>query len=260
MTRAAILAGAASVALFISPAFGGNTYSASSATGSYKGTPMPYVMWNGMYLGVNGGGAWGTSKDVIFVDGDPAITANAGGFEPSGGFGGGQIGYNWQSVWAPGLVLGIETDFQAASIYDRFSRSAWYYYPTTFDGEMKVDFFGTVRGRVGMATGSALIFGTGGIAYGGVHHSFNLTSTTFTNELSSHSVGLGVAAGAGLEYRISPLWSVKAEYQYIGLESQSLQNVASDNVTDTTTEVETGLHTVRIGFNYFVNPSYWPLD
>ncbi len=221
---------------------------------------MPFVSWNGLYLGANGGGAWGTSKDLIFVDGDPTITANAGGFQPSGGFGGGQIGYNWQGAWSPGLVLGLEADIQGAGIYDRFSRSVMYFHPTTFDGKMEMNYFGTVRGRIGIATGGALIYGTGGFAYGGVGHHFQLTTTTFTNDLGTNATGVGFSAGGGIEYRLTPQWSAKAEYQYIDLGSQSLHGIASDNVTDTTTVVETGINTVRLGVNYFVSPAYRPLN
>ncbi len=64
--------------------------------------------WTGFYVGINGGYGWS-------VDGDQFLGGNVGfgshGRDPKGGFGGGQIGYNWQ---APGghLVLGVETDLQ----------------------------------------------------------------------------------------------------------------------------------------------------
>jgi outer membrane immunogenic protein len=259
MTRAAILLGAASVALFFSPAFGADTYSASSATGSYKGTSMPFVSWNGLYLGVNGGGAWGTSKNLIVVDGNPAITADVGNFELSGGFGGGQIGYNLQGAWSPSLVLGFEADLQGAGISDRFSRSVTYFHPTTFEGSTSTNYFGTARGRVGFATGSALIFGTGGFAYGNVTRQVRLANDTFTNNLSDNNFGVGLSAGGGIEYRLTPEWSVKVEYQYVDLGNQRLQNVASDNVVDSTA-VYTAFSTVRVGLNYFVNPAYRPLQ
>jgi outer membrane immunogenic protein len=261
MTRAVILLGAASVALFCSPAFGADTYSASSATGSYKGTSMPFVSWNGMYLGVNGGGAWGSSKELVFVDGDPTITANVGGFRPSGGFGGGQIGYNWQGAWSPGLVLGIEADIQAGGIYDHFSRTVSYFHPTTFDGKLEMNYFGTARARIGFATGSALIYGTGGFAFGGAGTHFGITSTTFTNDnVGGSTAGVGFCGGGGIEYRLTPQWSARAEYQYLALEHQRLHGVASDRVIDTSSEIKTGLNTVRLGINFFVNPTYRPLN
>ncbi len=264
MTRAVIFAGAASVALFFSPAFGADTYSASSATGSYKGTAMPYVSWNGMYLGINGGGAWATSKDLIFVDGNPAITANAGSFKLSGGFGGGQIGYNLQGAWSPALVLGFEADLQGTGISGRFTRNVTYFGPATFEGSTSTNYFGTARGRVGFATGAALIYGTGGFAYGAINRQIHINDygakPPFTNDLSDNNFGVGLAAGGGIEYRLTPAWSAKAEYQYIDLGNQRLQGVApQDNVVDRTA-VYTAFSTVRIGVNYFVNPAYRPLN
>src|SRR5262245_35254995 len=67
---------------------------------SYKDTPPPYVgvNWSGLYVGINGGGAWNATHDSDLVD-------------PSGGFGGGQIGYNFQRG---NIVFGVEADFQGA--------------------------------------------------------------------------------------------------------------------------------------------------
>ncbi|HET7086436.1 MAG TPA: hypothetical protein VFI23_16805, partial [Rhizomicrobium sp.] len=65
--------------------------------GGYKGAPPPpYVvvpLWNGFYAGVNGGGGESASNGFL---------------SPSGGFGGGQIGYNWQGIWYPNLVLSLQ--------------------------------------------------------------------------------------------------------------------------------------------------------
>src|SRR5215472_3907199 len=87
---------------------GAAAFSASAADlgrGGYKDGPA-YVavdMWSGFYAGVNGGGG---------------ESANSGELSPSGGFGGGQIGYNWQGVFGLGhnAVLGIEADIQGAGI------------------------------------------------------------------------------------------------------------------------------------------------
>ena len=108
-------------------------YSAPEAAGGYKDGPLPFVSWAGFYAGINGGGAWGDSKDLIFTDEVPG-SGDAGKFQSTGGFGGGQIGYNWQGLWHPHLVLGIEADIQGAGISDHFVRSASYFGTTVFDG------------------------------------------------------------------------------------------------------------------------------
>jgi opacity protein-like surface antigen len=65
---------------------------------------------------VNGGYAFGAGSQRI-------IDSNGGGridifrtADPAGGFGGGQIGYNWQGALGSRLVLGVEADFQGAGI------------------------------------------------------------------------------------------------------------------------------------------------
>ena len=63
--------------------------------------------WTGFYVGVSGGGAWGTSEHTF-----PGGTH--GPFDISGGLVGGTVGYNWQSG---NLVLGLEGDYSWADIH-----------------------------------------------------------------------------------------------------------------------------------------------
>src|SRR5258706_13123413 len=80
----------------------------AAPAGGYKDEPV-YVAntWTGFYVGVNGGYGWTPSDSTFGTD-----------FSPSGGFGGGQIGYNWQGAFGLGshLVLGVEADIQGAGI------------------------------------------------------------------------------------------------------------------------------------------------
>lgn len=119
--------------------------------GGLKDGPPPVFVaaptWTGFYIGVNGG--YGG-------------TANDGPLSPSGGFGGGQIGYNWQGLfgYSP-WVLGIEADFQGSGISDSIGYAGDYL-------QTSLNWFGTVRGRVGYSFGPALLYATGGFAYGEV--------------------------------------------------------------------------------------------
>ena len=160
--------------------------------------------------------------------------------QPQGGFGGGQIGHNFQS--GP-LVYGLETDFQGG-----------YLGATSSDLSSKesVDWFGTVRGRVGYAFGHALIYGTGGFAYGDVRqHAIDNGSV-----LSSNGTQTGWVAGGGIEYKINPAWSLKAEYQYMDLGSATLTDAAN---TPSTNSLDTSFQTVRLGLNYRFGGSTEPL-
>ncbi len=80
-------------------------------------------------------------------------TANGGPLSPSGGFGGGQIGYNWQGLfgYSP-WVLGVEADFQGSGISDSIGYGGDYL-------QTSLNWFGTVRGRVGYSFGPALLYG-----------------------------------------------------------------------------------------------------
>lgn len=98
-----------------------------------------------------------------------------------GFIGGGQLGYNWQFAnW----VAGFEADFQGVS--DRLTETSKATFGvggfpgstigTTLSVEKELDYFGTVRGRLGwLAYPSLLVYGTGGLAYGGVKASTNVS-------------------------------------------------------------------------------------
>jgi outer membrane immunogenic protein len=89
---------------------------------------VPSFTWTGFYLGANAGIGWG-----------------AGGSNNAGFIGGGQAGFNYQMG---SIVIGGETDLQYADIGT-------------------LNYFGTIRGRVGFGFDRALVYGTGGFAYGG---------------------------------------------------------------------------------------------
>jgi outer membrane immunogenic protein len=202
----------------------------ANAADLYRGGPasmkdapdfVPVATWTGFYAGVNGG--YGFSD-----------TSNDAGLKPEGGFGGGQIGYNWQGAlgFGPNFVFGIVTDIQGAGIDDS-------------KGGIKseTDFFGTVRGKVGYSFGRTLVYGTGGFAYGDVKNT--------VAGLSKSDTETGYVAGGGIEYKINPAWSVGAEYQYINLDGQSGQGAVNFGDTE--------LHTVRATLNYHFGNVYSPL-
>ena len=76
----------------------------------------------------------------------------------------------------------------------------------------------------------------------------------FTN----HKYALGYAAGGGWEYAFDPKWSIKAEYLYLGFDSNSIAAtgystgfgrvpVVSQEFGTTTLQ---GIHTAKVGLNY----------
>ena len=170
--------------------------------------PPALYNWTGFYAGVNAGGAWSRAG------------TNFG--DASGFVGGGQIGYNWQAMGSP-LVLGLEADMQATGADDTFA-------PYKFSNP----WFGTLRGRAGMAWNNVLVYITGGIAYGGLKGESGALSETKTH--------IGWTLGTGVEFGLAQQWSAKIEYLYADL----------SNRTYSITGVGNGLETnmIRVGVNY----------
>ena len=80
--------------------------------------------------------------------------------------GGIEGGYNWQRG---SFVLGGEADIQLSGADDTIS-------PFEFSNP----WFGTVRGRAGVALNNVLLYGTGGLSYGDLRaDSFNLTEIAY---------------------------------------------------------------------------------
>ena len=192
--------------------------------------PPAYVQvnWSGFYVGFNGGYGW---------------TSNSGPYDlsPSGGFGGGQVGYNWQGAFGFGgsWVLGIETDIQGAGISDSVSVPGAY-------AENSLNWFGTVRGRVGYAFGPTLVYFTGGFAFGEVESKGAVAGLGAWNVTDTQT---GYVLGGGLEYRFNPAWSVKGEYQFISLDANTNAGPLSGNYYNTD---RSEIDTIRIGLNYHI--------
>lgn len=244
------------VASAISPAFAADIYRPAGA--SLKDAPvyLPSPTWSGFYAGVNGGYGWNNdSSDIRYFLGGAQVNKGAG-FESSGGFGGGQIGFNWQR---DRFVFGLETDIQGSGINDKFNQVSA---PGNAiagllpRGEENINYFGTVRGRLGYAFDTSLIYVTGGFAYGGVEQRVNVftpagaLAATFARDETS----TGFVLGGGLEQKLNAAWSVKAEYQYIDLGSDRLTGPSTS-----TNEIDTNFHTVRVGLNYKIGHDLEPL-
>lgn len=180
---------------------------------------VPGYSWTGFYLGVQGGGGFGTSDWSAFgTDTDV-----------SGGFVGGTVGYNWQSgPW----VFGLEGDIAWSGIKGDFTNAAC---PTGC--ETKNTWFGTGRGRLGWAYDRWMPYVTGGVAFGEVEATrAGVGSTSETN--------VGWTVGAGIEGAIAGNWTAKLEYLYVDLGDVSCCGaVATGNVDFQT-------HMVRAGLNY----------
>ncbi len=200
--------------------------------------------WTGFYVGVNAGVGLGRDRTQHFAPG----TADSTYLQPLGGIGGGQIGYNWQtnSILGP-MVLGVEADIQGAGMTDGRTNLLGDQY------NQKLDWFGTVRGRIGLVTGPTLSYFTGGYAYGNVSTSIVTGGVPF-----SFSGGRsGWTWGSGVEAALGGNWTGKIEYMYVDLGNrtdifaggtQALQSELRENI-------------FRVGLNYRIggNSVYTPV-
>jgi outer membrane immunogenic protein len=242
--------------------------------GGYKDAPV-YFSWSGFYVGANGGGIWSADRGKLGVVGsdEGVLGSGSSSADQSGGFGGGQIGYNVQgSVFGPRTVIGIEADVQGAGLSGRTSAAA---HSAAFDSDVtytgtarsELDWFGTVRARLGYAFDNTLIYGTAGFAFGGVKDrvtAFSADSTTSgTAAGTKDRTATGFVVGGGLEYALNPKWSVKGEYQYLDLGREKGSVTASadggGDLSTATGDINHTYHTARIGLNYHVGPGYEPL-
>jgi len=156
--------------------------------------------WTGFYIGLNGGGAFGSTNWSSAPDGVNG-TSNV-----SGGLAGGTAGYNLQTPGLP-YVLGVEGDVDWASLTGTLSP------PSCAPGcDFTVSWLGTVRLRFGWAFNAFMPYVTGGLAFGGLDGSIRGTPL---GTQSANNVGW--TAGAGIEYAITPALRVKAEYLFVNL-------------------------------------------
>ena len=200
--------------------------------------PSAAFTWAGSYIGVNLG------------SGLNATTLSGMGQGFGAHFMGGvQLGHNWQ--FGSGIVAGLETDIAyraPASV-----NSQWLYETSTASG-----FLGTARVRLGMGLDRALVYVTGGLAYGNPAAPKAIIAPwagyAGIREANNGTVQVGWTVGGGLEYAMSPNWSVKGEYLYADLGTKSLRYGDFPTGWTTWTPVHTKEHVVRAGLNYRFTP------
>jgi outer membrane immunogenic protein len=223
---------------------------AHAADLTYEPAPVaaaPEVFnWTGFYVGVHGGVAAGDFKYPLSINSEEFGTSGELKQDASGGFGGAQIGYNWQ--FNPNWVVGVEADIAAASYEGKISGNIA---GASFSAGSEVEWFGTVRGRIGYALDNLLLYGTGGFAYGDVKSeiSANIPNTPGFNA-STSDTQYGWTAGAGFEYGITKNITLKTEYLYVDLGSQTLLDLPVSETANLKMDADTHFHTLKAGLNY----------
>jgi outer membrane immunogenic protein len=260
----------------------------------YKAPPVPVCFWCGWYAGVNVGATWAQDTAVQTFGGavsaspffgpEAAVAGSLAttslGSKQSGFIGGGQVGYNWQATsWVYGAeadIQGLTKDLSGSTITTTsgvpgFPDEA---FTSTTTVSKSLDYFGTLRARFGyLLTPGFLVYGTGGLAYGGVHASTAISqadtqillpggtgSAAYGSAASISQTRAGWTAGAGVEMQLGPHWTAKAEYLYYDLGSVSyalpglVANVATQPaptwVAAAQSTAKFNGDIVRLGLNY----------
>ena len=188
--------------------------------------PAPAWSWTGFYLGGNIGYSVGRDPTNQFLNGIVGgvgvntILGTTDDVSPIGFLGGGQIGYNWQM--APQWLIGIEADFQGAD--QRGSSCSLICGLETLTVQQKLDWFGTVRARMGYVNGDYLWYVTGGGAYAEVETNESLSVSVagagaggFLGGLNMSTDRGGWVVGGGVETHLWYNWTAKVEALYMDL-------------------------------------------
>jgi opacity protein-like surface antigen len=229
--------------------------------------------WSGIYLGYNVGSAMALNHV-----GDPLGASIFGDDIHSPGFlGGGQIGYNWQAVGS-NVVWGVQLDESFADLDGTntcFAISGTF---TSLNCRAHTTSLGAVTGRAGLAfgeSGRSQVYVKGGFGW-----AQNSLDSVVNNELlgglsgtraSSSFTATGGTVGIGSEYALTAHLTAFAEYDYLGLGSQSITVPAQSVTTTPATGAATGsfpaipgtsvseqIHVFKMGMNYKFGPDVAP--
>jgi outer membrane immunogenic protein len=270
---------------------------------TYKAPPPPVVLpynWTGFYAGIHIGGArareqWGdTSSDCIHlspVDGrlpDPTTlpqvlcASDLRSHTDKGTLGGAQAGYNLQNgIW----VFGIEGQFSFSNLKGNHGRTQIIPPQPPGLGQVegiqqfatKVQDFGMIAARFGVVAGdrgNTLLFVKGGAAfaddrftadYSATLGALGLANQSTSASLTHSGIRWGYVVGAGFEHMLDQNWSVKIEYDFLGLGKKNTTLAGTATADDhtcfqcvghyvgtasRTIAIDQQIHLLMLGVNY----------
>jgi len=223
--------------------------------GSLKDAPayVPPPTWTGFYIGAHVGGFWADIQndnvDHLLAAADWHNNTN------DGVFGGGTVGYNYQTG---SFVFGVEADFGGAGLTGNWNNGIAAGTTGNFWAKNDANFYADVTGRLGYAAGPALFYVKGGWAYLDTNLAVGGIDTNGV-AWSRSSNGLdGWVVGGGIEYLFAPSWSFKAEYLYFDFSRNNTDWVDSTGF-DWHFDRDLTVNSFKVGVNYHINNVYAPL-
>jgi outer membrane immunogenic protein len=181
----------------------------------------PEFNWAGLYMGIHGGGGWGNA-----VSSTPADLSVAGPYL------GARVGYDMEYAQ---IVFGVLADINWSGIDGMCLAVACAPAPATVH---EINWFGTLRGKLGYSMGTWLPYITAGGAWAGASRTSGGTQTAN----NTHS---GWAAGVGLAWAFSQNWIAHAEYKYLDFGSRTYVFVPGVDPV-----VDLNVHTIEVGVSY----------
>ena len=184
----------------------------------YIPPPVPVFSWTGFYVGGQVGYEFGPDRSVLYPEfgGAAPVAFDVG--STSSVIGGGHVGYNFSTQSLPlfggvaggllgtGGVIGIEGDVDGSN-----NNTTQLLAGGLFAENHKSNIEGSIRGRLGIAVDRALFYVTGGAAFAEFHDAY---STVFFGTDAESRTRVGWTVGGGVEYAITPTFSLRAEYRY----------------------------------------------
>lgn len=183
-------------------------------------TESSKLTWNDFYFGGHIGYGFANLDPTSFAD-------ELGKIGPKGFVWGGQFGLDRQYQ---NLVFGVAVDVTSLTGKDHLSN-------VICEGDCgiagQLDFVGSLRARIGFASGAWLFYGTGGLGIG--HSVLEVPGAKFGNTL------VGWTAGGGIEAALNRNWSIRAQYLHYGFGSEVIAGAVPFNPK---------LDLVTLGVNY----------
>lgn len=207
---------------------------AATAQDSTQGT----VDWSGNYVGLgadvaNAGVAWSTDYGGAYggeLDTAPFLS----------------FGRNWQNG---NVVYGLE----GVIVGPGYEGEAEVEEPTDYRGLYDWGWTGSIRGRVGVASGSLMTYAVGGLTVGELEligceglPCFDQSYTIYAKETV-----VGMNLGFGAEYALSSKSSLRAEYLYTAFPSVFSEENENGRYTEPG-DLSTDAHTLRFSWNYML--------
>lgn len=184
------------------------------------------------FAGFYAGGHFG------YADAEAEFDLGGNSISGDGLMGGLQAGYN---VLNGNLIWGVEIDISGMNA----EPSGTCAFNTALDCEINLGPTGTVRGRLGFASGNWLLYVTGGAA--ATHYELDSEFKIGGATVDDANGGVfGWTVGAGIERMVGDLVGVKLEYRYMRFDNADFDSWLSSSDDD----IDFDVHTIMAGVNF----------